>query len=157
MFSVDFFADPKMAIKKDGHGNNPFTLDLLVNYSFQFEQRALGYYSIGQSVEYADLDAGKYMRFSFIQVGYTFNRFVTDRLETTVALNYGMIRRWSKGYTNYGGNFDIAYALTNGLKVTSLFQLVRRVDLENPVKRNAIYRFSIFLGLKFNISKVTMI
>lgn len=158
MFSVDVFVDPKMAMKKDGHGNNPFTLDLLVNYSVQFEQRAFGYYSIGQSVEYADLYAGKYFRYSLIQVSYTFNRFTfTDRLEATIALNFGVIKRWAKGYNNYGGNFDIAFAFSDRVKLTSLLQIVRRVDIENPMKRNPIFRTSVFFGIKLNLSRITMI
>ena len=158
MFSVDVFVDPKMAMKKDSHGNNPFTLDLLVNYSVQFEQRAFGYYSIGQSIEYADLYGGEYLRYSLLQVSYTFNRFsFTDRLEATIALNFGMIKRWAKGYNNYGGNFDIAFAFTDRIKLTSLLQIVKRTDIENPMKKHAIFRASVFLGFKLNLSKITMI
>lgn len=155
MFSVDVFADPKMAVQKDDHGNTPFTLNVLMNCSVQFKQREYGYYSLGQSLEYADLDGGRYMRYSFIQVGYTFNRFgFTDKLEASVALNYGLIRRWSRGFCNYGSNFDISYSFSDRLKFTSLLQVVRRLDIESPVEKNAIFRASVFFGLKFNISPI---
>ncbi len=155
VFSVDVFLDPKMASKKDGHGNTPFTLNFLLNGSIQLEQGKSGYYSLGQSIEYADLAGGEYVRYSPIQIGYTINSFgFAEDIEATMTLNYGIIRRWGRSFTSYGSNFDLSYSFTDYLKLTSLLQIVQRSDIENPATKNALLKASVFVGLKLNIFKI---
>ena len=158
MFSVDVFADPKLAIMTDDYGNKPFTPNLLVNFSVQSKQLDYGYYFFGQALEYADLYGGKYFRYSVLQVGYTMNRFsFSDRIETSIALNYGIVKRWSFDFANIGGTVDLTYCLTEKLKFTSLLQVVRRTDIESPNDSEAIYRTSVFLGLRLNLSGINVI
>ena len=156
--TVDLFLDPKLALIEDDHGNKPFTFNPLVNVSVQLKKRPSGYFFFGQSIEYANLFGGKYLRYSIIQAGYTFNEpFFTDRFETSIAVNYGITRRWSRGFTNYGGTLDFSYRISNRLKLASLFQLVRRTDIENPLSSPPIFRYSFFLGIKldtFSINNV---
>lgn len=154
-FSVDVFMDPSMAVMNDDYGNDGFTPNLLMNVSVQLGQREYGYFSVGQSLEYADLYGGEYFRYSIIQLGYTINQFsFSDRLETTFAVNYGITKRWSKGYTNFGCTVDISYCINPNIKLTSLIQLVERTDIMNPMKRDPIVKPSVFVGLKFNLFDV---
>ena len=157
-FSLDVLFDPKMATFEDDHGNKPFTLNVLTGFSLQSAQRTFGYYFFGQSIEYAELQGGNYLRYSIIQVGYTFNRIPKlQSLECSVSANYGYTRRWSQGFTNYGANFELAYALTNSMKITSLLQIVRRTDIEEFDNKDMIHRASFFMGVKFNIANMNNI
>jgi len=153
-FSLDVLVDPKLAMMTDDYGNSPLTLNSLVNASVQFEQRDFGYYFLGQSLEYADLHGGTYIRYSILQFGYTFNRLpFSDRIESSVALNYGIVKRWSFDFANFGGILDLAYCISERFKLTCLMQVVRRTDIESPTDDPTIYRASFFVGFKFNFSK----
>jgi hypothetical protein len=156
-FSVDLFIDPSMALSSDSYGNVGFTPNLMSNVSVQLSQGNYGYFSIGQSIEYGDLYGGEYWRYSIVQVGYTINQFsFSDRLETTLALNYGITSRWHQGFTNYGCNIDISYCITDNLKLTSLLQVVRRTDIECPIQKKSLFRSSVFIGLKMNLFDVNV-
>lgn len=158
MISMDVFADPKLAVMTDDYGNKPFTPNILVNFSVQSRQLEYGYYFFGQGLEYADLFGGKYFRYSVLQVGYTMNRFsFSDRIEASFAINYGIVKRWSFDFANFGGTLDLSYCFTDRLKFTSLLQVVRRTDIESPRDSIAIYRASVFLGLRLNLSGINVI
>tara|TARA_R110002073_G_scaffold128999_6_gene275286 strand:- start:52263 stop:52838 length:576 start_codon:yes stop_codon:yes gene_type:complete len=159
MFSVDVFADPKLAIMTDDYGNKPFTPNLLVNFSVQSKQLESGYYFFGQALEYADLHGGKYFRYSVLQVGYTFNRIpiLSERIETSIAFNYGIVKRWSFDFANIGATMDLSYCVSDKIKFTSLLQFVRRTDIESPNDSIAIYRTSVFLGFRVNLSGINVI
>lgn len=151
--SFDVFLDPKLAMLEDDHGNTPFTLNSLTNFSVQLRQQDYGYYFFGQSLEYADLSGGTYLRYSPIQVGYTFNQLpFSERLEASIAINYGVVKRWSFDFNNFGAIMDLSFAFTENIKVVSLMQVVRRSDIESPTKSEEIYRTSFFLGFRFNVS-----
>lgn len=151
VFSVDVLLDGKLAIMKDDHGNTPFTLNGLVNYSAQLRQQKLGYFFVGQSVEYANLFGGEYLRYSIAQLGYTFNRFsFAKNLEASMAINYGIVDRWSLHFANFGGFCDLSYAFGRSFKFTSLVQVVRRTDIESA-RMPIIYRTSVFFGIKLNL------
>lgn len=151
-FSIDVSLDPKLALMRDDYGNTPFTLNSLINFSVQLSQLEHGYYFFGQSVEYANLSGGEYFRYSILQVGYAFNRFpFSDRIEASMALNYGIVKRWTFDFSNFGAIFNLSYAFTDRLRVTSLMQVVRRTDIESPNDSEDIYRTSFFLGLRFDV------
>jgi len=160
--SMDVFADAKLAFTEDDHGNDAGTLDVLINVSYQFKQSRLGYFYLGQGVEYANLAGGSFFRYSIINAGYTFNTLLeSKKLETSVALNYGLTKRWSQGFTNYGGTVDLAYAINNWLKFTTVYQLTRRNDLEftNNLSRSTalidpVHRSSFFFGFKINLARL---
>lgn len=152
--STNIFLDPKMAMVKDEHGNKPFTLNFLTGFSLELKQRNAGYFFFGQTLEYADLYDGNYLRYSIIQIGYTFNNIpYLKNTELSFSANYGITRRWSNWYTNYGVNSGISYKISDSLKVTSLLQLVRRTDLET-IHTGAIFRASFFFGVRFDITRL---
>ncbi len=151
-FSIDVSLDPKLALMRDDYGNTPFTLNSLVNFSVQLQQLEHGYYFFGQSVEYANLSGGKYFRYSILQVGYTFNKFpLSDRIEASMALNYGIVKRWTFDFSNFGAIFNLSYAFTDRLRISSFMQDVRRTDIESPNDSEDIYRTSFCLGLRFDV------
>lgn len=156
-FSLDVLVDPKLALMHDDYGNSPMTINSLISASVQFKQRDFGYYFLGQSIEHVDLAGGTYLRYSILQVGYTFNRFsFSDRIESSLALNYGIVKRFSVDFSNFGGILDFAYCFSERLKFTCLMQVVKRTDIESSTDDPTIYRTSFFVGLKLNLSNANV-
>jgi hypothetical protein len=152
-FAVDVFFNPSSSSVNEGNVNQQSAFHTLINVSVEMKQTNSGYFFLGQSAEYANFLDGAYFRLAFLRAGYTFNEFLLRRMTASAAINYGLTRRWSQGFTNYGATFDISYRFSDRLKLASLFQIVRRNDLEIPmgINRKSIHSLGFFVGIKFNL------
>lgn len=157
-FSIDVFLEPNSTSIADEYGNQQFALNTLVNFSIQLKETDSGYFFLGQSIEYANLTGGEYFRYAILQVGYSFNPFILKNLTANVAVNYGITKRWSQGFTNYGATFDLSYRFSDRLKLASLVQLVRRNDVEESMDMGGdMHRLSFFLGIKLDLFRIRTI
>ncbi len=141
-YAISIVQDPSLAFTKDDHGNVPFTLDVVLKGERQMNQEKYGYGSLYAQIEFADLSAGFYTRYSS-GFAYSFNQF-SELFSITPSVNIGMIRRWQKNY--YSGEFQLegAYHLSKRLDLICLFSKTNRSDID-------VYRFNAYLGFKYNL------
>jgi len=141
--SISVFQDIKFAIQGDeARGYESRTLDLLFRFKMQGLQDKYGYFVVVPEYEYADL-IGTYKRYS-VNVGYTLNKLIVNRLEVTPMLNYGWIDRGVSTWS-YGGSLEIMYSITDNIKIGVLNQFTNRSDLPNQK-----LGYSFFGGLEYN-------
>lgn len=114
-------------------------------------QAKWGYLYVAPTFEYAKLttDLPEYYRWS-AEVGYTFNRFLEDRLEFGVYADYGITKR---GLANmsFGFGGTTGYKITKAMKVVATLQFVNRVDFEWIYNMPAEIKYSVFVGLEWTI------
>jgi len=158
-FSVDVYFDPNSISISDANGNQQSAINTLVNVSVPIKDTDSGHIFLGQSIQYVNMLDEQYMRYAILQIGYSFRSFIFKKMMAGAAINYGLTKRWSQGFTNYGATFDLSYQLNARLKLSSLFQIIRRNDME--VKLGAgtpqIYKTCLFFGLKFDLFRVNYI
>ena len=145
---LSIYQDLKLAVKKDGKGNEPFTLDLLTKLKLTGNQDKNGYLHVAPMFEYAEIK-GIYKRYA-VDIGYSFNQLGVDGLEITPSINYGIQERYSKNFLVFGGDIEASYKIIEGISVSALAQFVERKDLLWLYGKKPI-RFSGFLGLTIKI------
>ena len=151
--SFGIYQDTKLALLGDEHGNDAFTTNILINLKMQGHQKQRGKYYGGYMViypefEFADLHGGEYKRYS-ANIGYTFNQLFKN-FEYTACVSFGLIDRWKASYHSWGLNGEIAYLITDNLKINALAQFVKRRDLGHRYGGEHL-RFSGFIGINYNI------
>jgi hypothetical protein len=157
-FSFDLYFDPSAMATTDVNGDQQSSMNALVNVSVPIKTTDTGHFFLGQSVEYANLLDEEYFRYALLQVGYSFRSFIFKKMMASTAVNYGMTKRWSQGFTNYGATFDLSYNFSNRLKIASMFQVVRRSDMEADLGLDSsMFRSSFFIGLKLDLFRVSYI
>ncbi len=146
--SVNTYIDPKLMILGDDKGNPPSTLNLLIKAELQGNETNVGYLIVVPSYEYANLQGGKYQRWS-AGVGFTFQN---KRFELTPLVNYGIIQRYNASFMSFEGVLDLSYKLSNRFKISALNSLTQRKDIDyNYGSNNWVWNFN--LGVKFNLKK----
>ena len=148
--SIGLYQDTRLAVLGDDHNNEAFTLNFISNLKMQGHQQKFGYMVIYPEFEYADLkgEGGVYKRYS-ANVGYTFNK-IFKNFEYTASVSFGFIDRWKASYHSWGLNGEIAYLITDNLKINALAQFVKRRDLGHRYGGEHL-RFSGFIGINYNI------
>lgn len=147
---VFLYQDGKLMLQGDERGNNAGTFDLIGGAGFSL----LNNKSIetGIQLEWANLVGGTYLRTSTF-VGYTQHNLFIDKLNTSLSINYGAIRRYEKTYPSFGSTFEVSYLLVKRLRFVILTQYTQRTELKRIYRTNDYHRISLFGGLKFNLNK----
>ena len=143
-FNASF--DGRLTLLGDDKGNEPLTLNTLIRFELQGNQQGYGFMFLAPEYEYADLSGGEYHRYS-VNMGYTFNRFIVDRLEVGGSMGFGFIVRDSRTYLSMGFQADLGYRLTDRLRTMITVQFIDRTDVPRLYLRG-----SLFGGLKFYIN-----
>jgi hypothetical protein len=155
-FSVDVYFDPNSISMSNANGNQQSAINTLVNVSVPIKETESGHFFLGQSFQYASLANEQYYRYAILQVGYSLRSFLLKNMIASAAVNYGLTKTHSQGFTNYGTTFDLSYNFNDRLKVSSLLQVVRRNDKEvhMGINRTHIYKSCLFIGIKFDLFRV---
>lgn len=137
--------DVKLALKKDDHGNEPFTADLQLKFVLQGNDSPTGYLQIAGKYEFAQLDSGDYSRFGF-EVGYAFH---TNILNIYVAplVGYGYAYRWGSRYTNFEFSAEVKLPITKSFSFICLTNLNQRKEFKTPV-----WRYNVGVGVRYDIN-----
>lgn len=147
--TIGVYQDPKLAFQIDDYGNTPFTLDMKISVELNGKQFNQYYFSIRPEFEYAELYGGKYVSW-LVNGGWVFNQLFIDDLSIGGYLTGGLIHRWGAGYATYGTTGDISYG--KRLKVSILGQILRSTDLIDKWGKNKTFRYSVYVGLKYNLN-----
>lgn len=158
-FSVDVYLDPNSISTSDASGNQQSAINTLVHVSVPIKETDAGYIFLGQSVQYSNLPNDDYFRYAILQVGYNLQSFIFKDMSASAAINYGLTKRYSQGFTNYGATFDLSYRFSDRFKLSSLLQVVRRNDMEVELGMNGthMYKTCLFFGIKFDLFRVNYI
>lgn len=124
------------------HGYNAFTLDIIARVKMQGNQQKYGYLIVYPEFEYADLKQS-YLRYS-ANVGYTLNKLFLDDFEASLAGGFGFINRDGEGSSSLSLTGEIAYKLSNRIKIVMDGQMVQRSDIQKN-------KFSGFLGVEIKV------
>lgn len=163
--------DARLAVLGDERGNDAFTPALLFRFDMQGNQQKYGYMSVGIELEYADLKdiettlneesytiENNYKRYS-VNVGYTLNKLIIDKLETTAMINCGMIDRWGGlSFLSFSASGTISYPVYKNLRVQGIGQFTQRKDKEWAYGDDATYTlnflkadFSFLVGITYDL------
>jgi len=147
--SLAIYQDVKLATIGDiERGYDAFTPNFIIRAKMQGHQQKHGYMIVYPEFEYAQIK-GDYYRYS-LNVGYTFNELILDRLEASIQGGWGFIDRYDKNLFSGSVSGELAYKINDRLKVALLAQFTERKDLAYFWNDKTI-RFSGFIGIEYNI------
>lgn len=145
--SLAIYQDVKLLTIGDGYYETG-TINLIARIKMQGHQQKYGYMIVYPEFEYAQIE-GNYKRYS-LNVGYTFNKLFLRNVETSLQGGYGWIDRYDRTTFSASANGEIAYNISDKIKINLLAQFTHRTDLKLLYNDNVI-RFSGFLGLEYNL------
>lgn len=153
LISVSFHQDLKLLAFGDDLGNRSGTLDLITRIKYEGKDKKIGFIVLGIEYERANIKDG-FTRYSGF-FGYSINPFFNEtNLYITPAIGFGNIARRKQISTSWSGSLQIAYKLSNSLKISSLIQYTERSDLKTTNNKNET-RYSFFIGLNINLFRFT--
>ena len=143
--------DAKLLVAGDDKGNDPLTMDIAIRSEWQLSQMGYGYFFIAPEYEYAELRE-VYRRYS-VNVGYTINQLVIDRLEATVSVGHGILDHY-QGFMSFGANLQLSYPIWKDVKFFVDCELIERKDLtlwDSGLSFTETIRVSGKFGFKINL------
>ena len=81
-------------------------------------------------------------------VGYT---FIRDRWGVSPQINYGILKRFNRGFSSFDIGTDISYKLSPKLKLSILGTFTQRNDLAYRWGITNVFRFNGYAGIKYII------
>lgn len=145
--TIGVMQDLRLATVGDGENYHPFTLDIILRGKLESHQKKHGYLIIVPEIEYANIKYG-YLRYS-IGVGWAYNDWWNEKIQTSAYLTYGFITRDGMGTQSWGLNSDISYDIGR-FSIVVLGQLQERSDLRLMYGKGKII-FSGFVGLEIKL------
>lgn len=176
--SLAVYQDLGMAVRSDGQGNNPFTIDITMkimmngNHLLSRKGNSVGYTHLAPIVEIADLYGGKYIRYG-AEIGFTFTHIYLGKLRTelTPIINYGFLERTHRVELNNGqGFYDSTFTvrawefglgygvpLSPYIKILALATITQAKDLQvlwgNDAKK---WRKNFGIGIEISFKKTEL-
>ncbi|TVZ57379.1 hypothetical protein OD91_2700 [Lutibacter sp. Hel_I_33_5] len=154
--SMSIHQDLKLLALGDNLGNMAGTLNILARAKLQTSQNYIGFCNFMIEYEQANLTK-MFSRISGV-FGYTINNFgwkntpssEYKRFEVTPAISFGKIKRRRKNTFSWAASIEIGYKIYDRIRISAINQYTKRTDL----KRKDL-RYSFFIGLEYDIAKIT--
>ncbi len=157
--------DGKLAVMDDGHGNKPYTADILtlMRWYPDFGEKKFEWANdtfVNFGFEYADLNDGRYIYYG-MGAGYTFKQFADytwswdflnflRNMELTVAADYGVTDRWDSNAFSWRLYTDVGYKVTDRITITIIITLTERPDLLEKWGTKEL-TYAVYYGLKWDV------
>lgn len=140
--------DAKLLLIGDNKGNDAITVNFLVKAEIPIKEYLSSTLFVYPVIEYADLTGGNYQRYG---VGIGYNLFdVFKNFDLGLSIDYGKLKRgniYDSCSVNLNG--EIAYRISNRLKVSYVYQIGERPDLKALYNSSIKFIGSGFIGVKF--------
>ncbi|WP_271856101.1 hypothetical protein [Patiriisocius marinus] len=150
--SANIAQDVRLLIKGDEIGNAAGTPDVTISFEMQGNQNNLGYLIVRPEMEIANLQGGKYKRYT-ANVGYSFNQWI-EKLTLTATIGYGFVD-YNGAQSSFGNNLQMSYNIFEGISLFTDIQTAERKHLLSYESTNKVlgtaWRVSFFAGIKIKV------
>ncbi|GGG95276.1 hypothetical protein GCM10011416_10970 [Polaribacter pacificus] len=142
--------DAKLLLIGDDKGNDAITFNILVKAEFPIKEYMSSTLFAYPVIEYADLIGGNYQRYG-AGIGYNIHD-VFRNFDLGISVDYGNLKRGS-AYDGFSANLngEVAYSITDRLKVSYVYQVGERPDLKALYNSKTSFIGSGFIGVKFSL------
>lgn len=145
--NLTVYADTKLLTIGDDNGDR---IDMVVRSEWYGNDTKYGQLFVYPQYEYFDSSFANLQRYS-AGAGFKWNTFLDD-LYLTMSIDYGVIKRFGRGFSSFNGCLGLDYEISPRIKISILGTLTERKDIQY-MWGELVLRESGYIGIKYNLKQ----